>query len=68
MNKNKKPLSETHPDLANQVFGWDPKTVLAESHEKIAWKCSNNHVWVEKIINRTENNVNCTKCESKIDG
>ena len=63
MNKINKPLSETHPDLAKEAFSWDPKTVLAESHEKIAWKCSNNHIWVEKIIVRTENNVNCPKCE-----
>ena len=63
MNKDKKPLSETHPDLAKEAFGWDPKTVLAESHEKIAWKCKKGHIWVEKLINRTENNVNCPKCE-----
>jgi hypothetical protein len=56
-------LSETHPEIAKEAFGWNPKIVLAESHEKIAWKCLNNHIWVEKIINRTENNVNCPKCE-----
>jgi hypothetical protein len=63
VNKDKKPLSETHPEIANESFGWDPSQVLAISHEKIAWKCPNNHIWVEKIVNRTENNVNCPKCE-----
>ena len=62
MNKDKKPLSETHPDIAKEAFGWNPKIVLAESHEKIAWKCKNNHIWVEKVINRTKNNQNCPKC------
>ena len=65
MNKDNKPLSETHTEIAKEAFGWEPKTVLANSHEKIAWKCVNNHIWVEKIINRTENNVNCPKCENK---
>ena len=37
-------LSETHPEIAKEAFGWNPKIVLAESHEKIAWKCSNNHI------------------------
>ncbi len=63
MNKVKKPLSETHPEFAEEAFGWDSSQVLSESHEKIAWKCLNNHIWVEKVINRTENNVNCPKCE-----
>ena len=63
MNKDNKPLSETHTEIAKEAFGWEPKTVLANSHEKIAWKCQNNHIWVEKIINRTENNIDCPKCE-----
>ena len=58
-------LLETHTDIANEASGWDPTKVLAESHEKIAWKCSNSHIWVETIINRTENNSNCPKCEIK---
>jgi hypothetical protein len=58
-------LVDTHPEIANQAFGWDPSQVLAESHEKIAWKCIKGHIWVEKIINRTENNANCPKCEKK---
>ncbi len=55
-------LLETHPHIAIEAFGWDPVKVIAESHEKIAWKCKNSHIWVEKIINRTENNSNCPKC------
>ncbi len=58
-------LLETHPDIANEAFGWDPTKVLAESHEKIAWKCKSQHIWVDKIINRTQNNTNCPKCDLK---
>jgi len=58
-------LSETHPRIAFEAYGWDPAKVAAESHEKIAWKCSKSHIWVETIINRTKNNSNCPKCEIK---
>lgn len=63
MKTTHKPLSNTYPVIAQEAYGWNPSEVLANSHEKIAWKCSKNHIWVEKIINRTENNVNCPKCE-----
>ena len=56
-------LSETHPHIAKEAFGWDPTKVLAESYENIAWKCVKNHIWVETIINRTANNINCPRCE-----
>ena len=55
-------LLETHPLIASEAFGWDPAKVAAESHEKIAWKCKKNHIWVEKIINRAEKNQGCPKC------
>lgn len=67
MIKDKEFLSGGYPELANEVFGWNPSHLLGISHEKIAWKCKNNHIWVEKIINRTKYNKNCPKCESKKD-
>jgi hypothetical protein len=27
VNKDKKPLSETHPELAKEAYGWDPKSI-----------------------------------------
>jgi hypothetical protein len=65
VNKDKKLLYETHPNLAKEAYGWNPSQVFAISHEKIAWKCKNDHIWTETIINRTENNINCPKCEIK---
>ena len=53
----------SYPEICKEAYGFDVSDKFANSHEKIAWKCSNNHIWVEKIINRTENNVNCPKCE-----
>jgi hypothetical protein len=38
-------LATTHPDLAKEAFGWDPTTVIAGTNRKLAWKCSEGHVW-----------------------
>ena len=59
-------LLETHPNIAFEAYGWDPTKVSTESHEKIAWKCKNNHIWVEKVINRTNSNLVCPKCSKVI--
>ncbi len=56
-------LLETHPHIATEAFGWDPTKVFAESYENIAWKCKRKHIWVDKIINRTQKNINCPKCD-----
>ena len=53
----------SYPEICNEAYGFDVSEKFANSYEKISWKCKNNHIWVEKIINRTENNVNCPKCE-----
>ena len=55
-------LLETHPEIAKEAYGWDPAKVLAISYENIAWRCNNNHIWVEAVINRTEKNKTCPKC------
>jgi hypothetical protein len=62
LSNNLKTLNITHPVIASEAYGWDPTKVLAESHEKIAWKCQNNHIWVETIFNRTTKNIKCLKC------
>jgi hypothetical protein len=59
--KNK--ILPSYPEICKEAYGFDVSDQFASSHEKIAWKCQNNHIWVEKIINRTKNNANCTKCE-----
>jgi hypothetical protein len=46
VNKDKKPLSETHPELAKQADGWDPTGVFAGTDKKLQWKCSQGHKWI----------------------
>ena len=55
MTSTKKPsLAETHPDVAALAFGWNPRTLKANSSRKMRWECSRNHVWDATVINRVK--------------
>ena len=50
-------LLTTHPEIAAQAHGWDPTTVSAGSHKKMAWKCSTEHplgTWEATVNSRTQ--------------
>ncbi len=63
MNKDKKPLSFTHPEIAKEAYGWDPKTLSAGSEKKREWKCKYGHVWKANINSRTRGS-NCPYCSN----
>ena len=50
----KKPLSITHPELAKEADGWDPKDFKSGSHEKLQWKCFNGHVFERRVRSHVE--------------
>jgi hypothetical protein len=59
-------LLTTHPEIAEQAFEWDPKTVSAGSGEKKAWKCSSGHVWIAAVGKRTsKDSRNCPVCSNQ---
>ena len=58
-------ILSSFPEICEEAYGFEVSNKFASSHEKISWKCKKGHIWVEKIINRTENNVNCPKCGNK---
>jgi hypothetical protein len=65
-NKPKEPLSVTHPELALQAFGWDPKTVHPGSGKKLNWKCEIGHVWAATPNNRSaEISSFCPVCTNR---
>ncbi len=64
MDKGKKPLSETHPELAKEAFGWDPSLTSAGSDQKLNWKCSKNHLWNAAVYSRKEGS-NCPVCSNR---
>ena len=66
MRVTKKPsLAETHPELAAQANGWDPKTFSPVSGKKLAWKCVSGHKWEASIANRSRNKTGCPVCVNK---
>ena len=59
-------LATTHPALAAQAHGWDPKTINAGSNPKKEWKCHLGHTWMAAPNNRTgPNKSGCPICANK---
>jgi Zn finger protein HypA/HybF involved in hydrogenase expression len=63
-NTSKPSLAETHPELAAQADGWDPKMLTAGSNRKVGWKCDSGHRWTAIVINRTKGR-GCPICAGK---
>jgi hypothetical protein len=55
-------LATTHPDLAKEAHEWDPKTVVAGTHKKLIWKCSDGHLYKQAAVNRTSRGSGCPSC------
>ena len=65
-NKKSEPsLCRTHPKLAKEADGWDPKTVSAGSQKKLFWKCKKGHRWSAIVKNRTSQKQGCPYCSGK---
>jgi len=62
---SRSPLSETHPEIAAQAFGWDPATVTSGSGRKLEWQCSEGHVWSATVGSRTNLKSGCSVCENR---
>ncbi len=54
-------LQTTHPELAAETDGWDPKTVTAGSNKKVSWKCANGHQWFALVTSRSFG-TGCPSC------
>ena len=57
----KNDLATTHPLLAKEADGWDPKTVIAGTGKKLNWKCSKDHKWEAAGSNRVKGS-GCPVC------
>jgi hypothetical protein len=58
-------LATTHPDVAKEADGWDPKTVVAGSAKRMAWKCALGHKFTNGILHRTKRNQRCPTCSNR---
>jgi len=54
-------LRTTHPEIAAEADGWDPKTVTAGSNKKVSWKCANGHQWFALVTSRSLG-TGCPSC------
>lgn len=56
-------FATTHPQLASQLIGGDPKTFTYGSNRKLKWKCEFGHEWVVSPAVRTgKGGTNCPSC------
>ncbi len=59
-------LNTTHPELAAQANGWDPKAVSSGSNKKLSWRCQLGHEWITTVANRTAlEPTGCPTCSGK---
>ncbi len=54
-------LATTHPLIAKEADGWDPKKVTSGNNKKFDWVCSKKHKWNAAISSRSAGN-NCPTC------
>jgi hypothetical protein len=54
-------LATTHPELASQAVGWNPKTVIAGTHKKLRWRCELGHEWSSEVKGRVDGR-GCPSC------
>ncbi len=55
-------LATTHPELASQAVGWNPKTVIAGTSKKLRWRCELGHEWDANVASRALSNRGCPVC------
>jgi hypothetical protein len=57
-------LQTTHPKIAQEADGWDPKTITFGSGRKVSWKCQLGHQWEIAPCQRISNGSNCPVCSN----
>lgn len=65
MEKDFRPLSQTHPEVASQANGWDPSEVSAGSSKKLSWKCKEGHAYEAQVFSRAARGSGCPFCTGR---
>ena len=58
-------LATTHPELAEQANGWDPRTITRNSTKRTSWKCSLGHTWITGTNVRVKG-IGCAVCSNQM--
>lgn len=67
LNNYNKPLIEVSPVLSKEWneeknIDFDVNTILANSKERVWWKCDEGHEWESKVVSRVKRNSKCPYC------
>lgn len=57
-------LATVNPELASQADGWDPTTVLPNSHSVMQWRCEFGHKYALRVSERTAG-AGCQFCSGR---
>ena len=63
IKKAKPSLAKTHPKLAKEADGWDPRDVTSGSHKRLKWKCLNGHKYLSGVSDRARG-TSCPFCSN----
>jgi hypothetical protein len=58
-------LQATHPDLASEAHGWDPREITPGSNARVTWKCPLGHAYVAAVAKRTGRGSGCPVCANR---
>jgi hypothetical protein len=58
-------LQTKYPEIAEEAFGWDPRTVFGGTIRKLTWKCRFGHVWDATVLSRTGLGCGCPVCGNR---
>jgi hypothetical protein len=60
-------MATTHPELAKELVGTDPTTVIAGTNKTLNWSCSKcSFKWLSKGSNRTALGRGCPACSNQV--
>jgi hypothetical protein len=58
-------LGTTHPNLAKEAYGWDPRKKTKGFKGKLEWRCSVGHIYTARMTDRTLHKSNCSYCSNQ---
>jgi hypothetical protein len=59
-------LATTHPELALEADGWDPREVTSGSSRVVRWRCAADHTWETPVHHRARKGRGCGVCKNQI--
>ena len=58
-------LATTHPEIAKEADGWDPKTISKSPRKKVGWKCELGHRYIMSVGQRSNQKQGCPICSGR---